>query len=92
VDREGRQLWLVVVDGRQPNYSEGVSLDELGAIMLGLGCWHAVNMDGGGSSIMGLVDREGQLRVMNSPSGRHLGRPKIRPLPIILTIREDSAP
>ena len=85
-------MWLVVVDGRQARYSEGMSLYELGEIMLGLGCWNAVNMDGGGSSIMGLVDPDGQLRVMNSPSGRHLGAPKIRPLPMILTIRRVPSP
>jgi hypothetical protein len=49
-------------------------------------------MDGGGSSIMGLVDADGQLQVMNSPSGRLLGVPLIRPLPTILTIRRTSHP
>ena len=88
VDHEGIVIWLVVVDGRQEQYSEGVSVFELGEIMLGLGCWNAVNMDGGGSSIMGLVDAGGRLRVVNSPSDRHLGASKIRPLPMILTIRE----
>ena len=88
VSREGTAMWLVVVDGRQKEYSEGMSVYELGELMLGLGCWNAVNMDGGGSSIMGLADTNGQLQVVNSPSDRHLGAPKIRPLPMILTIRE----
>ena len=88
VNREGTVMWLVVVDGRQERYSEGMSVYELGEIMLGLGCWNAVNMDGGGSSIMGLADANRRLRVVNSPSDRHHGAPKIRPLPMILTIRE----
>ena len=90
VDQNGIAMWLVVVDGRQKNYSEGMNLHELGRLMLGLGCWNATNMDGGGSSIMGLVGEDGQLRVMNSPSGRRLGVIKIRPLPTILTIRKTS--
>ena len=88
VAHEGTVMWLVVVDGRQERYSEGMSVYELGEIMLELGCWNAVNMDGGGSSIMGLVDATGRIRVVNSPSDRHRDAPKIRPLPMILTIRE----
>jgi hypothetical protein len=87
LDRKGTRMWWVVVDGRQAGYSEGMSLYELGEVMLGLGCWSAVNMDGGGSSLMGLAGPDRTLRVVNSPSGRHLGTPRIRPLPAILTIR-----
>ncbi len=83
-DRTGTVVWLVVVDGRQAKYSEGMTLNELGGVMQGLGCWNAVNMDGGGSSIMGLADADGQLRVVNRPSG---GLSGIRPLPAILTLR-----
>jgi len=83
-DRTGTVLWLVVVDGRQAKYSEGMTLNELGGVMQGLGCWNAINMDGGGSSIMGLADADGQLRVVNRPSG---GLSGIRPLPGILTLR-----
>lgn len=90
VDQNGIAMLLVVVDGRQKNYSEGMDLHELGRLMVSLGCWNATNMDGGGSSIMGLVGEDGQLRVVNSPSDRRLGVPKIRPLPMILTIRKTS--
>jgi len=90
VDRNGITMWLVVVDGRQEQYSEGMNVHELGRLMLGLGCWNATNMDGGGSSIMGLVGEDGRLRVVNSPSDRRFHVPKIRPLPMILTIREKS--
>ncbi|MDA0322349.1 MAG: phosphodiester glycosidase family protein [Verrucomicrobia bacterium] len=88
VNDEGTVIWLVVVDGRQEGYSEGMTVHELGEIMLGLGCRDAVNMDGGGSSIMGLVDASRQLQVINSPSDRRLGVRKIRPLPMVLTIRK----
>ena len=88
MDRNGIVIWLVVVDGRQEGYSEGMNLRELGGLMRDLGCWNALNMDGGGSSIMGLRAEDGELRVMNSPSDRRFGVMKIRPLPMILTIRE----
>ena len=88
VNRDGSVIWLVVVDGRQPQYSEGMNLHELGSLMLKLGCWDATNMDGGGSSIMGTRAADGRLSVTNSPSDRHLGEVKIRPLPMILTIRK----
>ena len=85
-DEKGGILWLVVVDGRQRRYSEGMNMHELASLMRELGCWTATNMDGGGSSIMGLLDKDGKMKVMNSPSDRSSGRIKIRPLPMILTI------
>ena len=85
-DRTGATLWLVVVDGRQKGYSEGMDLQELAVVMQDLGCWSATNMDGGGSSIMGLRDKTGKMQILNRPSGRLLGAVKIRPLPTLLTI------
>jgi len=43
---------LVTVDGRQPGYSIGVRLDELGELMVSRGAVTALNMDGGGSTTM----------------------------------------
>ncbi len=48
----GRKIYLMVVDGRQPGYSVGMSLPELAQAMVGLGCTDAVNMDGGGSTTL----------------------------------------
>lgn len=50
---ETGDLWLVAVDGRQP-MSRGVSLAELAQIMIRLGCVQAINLDGGGSTALGL--------------------------------------
>jgi hypothetical protein len=47
----GRAFW-VVVDGRQPPYSAGMSLPELEWLMLRLGVTHAINLDGGGSTAL----------------------------------------
>jgi hypothetical protein len=50
-DREG-DVWLVVVDGRQPDHSVGMSLPELIAFCRRLGFVDALNLDGGGSTTM----------------------------------------
>ena len=76
-----------MVDGRQRNYSEGMNLHELGSLMIELGCWNATNMDGGGSSVMGMKDSSGDLQVMNRPSDWFRGKSRVRPLPMILTIQ-----
>ncbi|MDR1156552.1 MAG: phosphodiester glycosidase family protein, partial [Bacteroidales bacterium] len=50
--KDGKKLILAVVDGRQAGYSTGVTLPQLGRIMKALGAYTAVNLDGGGSSVM----------------------------------------
>ena len=48
------KVYFVVVDGRNPGVSEGMTLAQLGDFMLYAGCYQALNLDGGGSStIMG---------------------------------------
>lgn len=51
ITMEGRLLW-VTVDGRQPPYSDGMSLEELARLMARLGARDALNLDGGGSTTM----------------------------------------
>src|SRR5215218_2723839 len=58
-------LVFVVVDGRSPGYSEGVSLTELAQIFQDLGATTAYNIDGGGSSTM-YFDGD----VVNNPLGK----------------------
>jgi hypothetical protein len=48
----GTRFYLLVVDGRQPGYSVGMSLAELAQAMADLGCTDAINVDGGGSSAL----------------------------------------
>ena len=66
IDGEGKKLWLLVIDGRQPGYSEGVTLEELGQILLELGAFSALNLDGGGSTTMAIEDGVG-VKILNSP-------------------------
>lgn len=51
VNGQGHML-LVVVDGRQPGYSIGMTLLEMAGLMQGLGAVNAMNLDGGGSAEM----------------------------------------
>ena len=46
------KLLLMTVDGRQPGFSEGVTLVELANLLAGYGAVNAINLDGGGSSTM----------------------------------------
>lgn len=62
VDAAGHSL-LVVVDGRQPDWSAGLTFEELAALMVELGAVRAAALDGGGSSTMWL-----QGAVVNRPS------------------------
>jgi len=45
-------FFLVVVDGRQPDLSEGMTIEELSDYLVKLGCDEALNLDGGGSSTL----------------------------------------
>ena len=67
LDRSGRTLILVVVDGRQPGYSQGVTLAELAQILLENGAFTAMNLDGGGSSTLVSKAANGRAKVLNSP-------------------------
>jgi exopolysaccharide biosynthesis protein len=53
VDRRGRIL-LVTAEGRQPGYSDGLSVTETARLMASLGAVRAMNLDGGGSTGMTL--------------------------------------
>nr|WP_309098518.1 phosphodiester glycosidase family protein [Fredinandcohnia onubensis] len=62
-------VFFLVIDGRQPGYSEGVTIHELAQIMLELGAVEAVNLDGGGSSTLGARQPgDSSLSVVNTPS------------------------
>ncbi len=60
---------FVVVDGRSPGYSRGVTLKEFAQIFKDLGCSQAYNIDGGGSSTLYFMGR-----VVNNPLGKNKER------------------
>jgi exopolysaccharide biosynthesis protein len=57
------ELLLVVVNGRSPGVSIGMTLKEMAEFMLWLGATDALNLDGGGSATMAIRGRS-----MNLPS------------------------
>jgi hypothetical protein len=84
ISRDGRTLYLMVIDGRQPGYSEGVTTAEVGAWLKVLGAWDGINLDGGGTSTLVVEDARRTPRIMNLPihdgmpgrqrvGGSHLG-------------------
>lgn len=66
LSQDGETLFLVVCDGRQPHYAEGLTLPELAAFMKQIGAYHALNLDGGGSSSLVVNSWLGP-RVVNAP-------------------------
>ena len=63
---DGRVL-LLVVDGRQPERSVGMTLDELARVLIELGAVDAINLDGGGSTT--LVVKGAILNRPSDPTG-----------------------
>lgn len=49
---------FVVVDGRQPGYSDGLSLKDMSQLFYDLGCKVAYNLDGGQTAIMAFMGEE----------------------------------
>ena len=66
---ENNDLLIVVLDGRNPGVSEGLYLKRFGLYLQSLGAIKALNLDGGGSSVMALrmLGREG-ISIINTPS------------------------
>jgi hypothetical protein len=69
IDQTARWLYLVAVDGRQSGYSDGVSLSEEAQLLLTLGVWNGINLDGGGSTAMAVEGAGGDPVLVNRPSG-----------------------
>ena len=67
--RDSSTLFLITVDGRRESDS-GMSLVELAKMMLGLGVYEGMNMDGGGSTTMVVHGK-----VVNRPSDQAGERP-----------------
>ena len=71
IDRDGKRLIFLVVDGRQPNYSVGMGWHRMAEELLWRGVWNALLLDGGGSSTLVMRDGNGSVNVINRPSDGH---------------------
>jgi len=71
VSADRNTLWFIIVDGRNPGRSEGMTLIELADFGLALGCDALLNLDGGGSTTLVVQDPASrEHRVVNEPVGR----------------------
>ncbi len=72
INRNGRYLYLVVVDGRQPLYSEGATFAELANLLIDQGAFMGMSLDGGGSSTMVIQGDNGAPIILNSPIDNYI--------------------
>ena len=68
VTKDGKTMYLVAVDGRQ-TMSRGMRMSHLAELMIDLGCYYAINLDGGGSTRMVASTLwDSDLHTVNSPT------------------------
>jgi phosphodiester glycosidase len=72
INRNGRFLYIVVVDGRQPLYSNGITFAKLAELLIKQGAYVAMSLDGGGSSTMVIEGKNGELVILNSPIDNYI--------------------
>jgi exopolysaccharide biosynthesis protein len=72
INRNGRYLYIVVVDGRQPFYSDGATFAELAELLRKQGAYMAMAMDGGGSSTLVVEGDDGLPRILNTPIDNYI--------------------
>lgn len=65
-DKTGEKLWLILADGKQRLYSEGLKLSEITEISQQLGADTVLNLDGGGSVTLAVASPSGAT-VLNAP-------------------------
>ncbi|MEM9561834.1 MAG: phosphodiester glycosidase family protein [Actinomycetota bacterium] len=71
VDLDRNRLVLLVADGKQPGYAEGMTFREAAALLLSLGVDEAVEFDGGGSSTMAATV-DGGVELLSRPSHQRI--------------------
>lgn len=67
LDQTERTLMLFIVDGRQPNYSVGITIPDFAQIVIDHGGYNALNLDGGGSSTMVIEGEDGHPHQLSFP-------------------------
>ncbi|MEO5804723.1 MAG: immunoglobulin domain-containing protein [Verrucomicrobiota bacterium] len=91
ISQDNRYLYFVTIDGRQPGYSDGATLNETAQWLIRFGTYNGLNLDGGGSTAM-VKAESGGATVLNRPSGgvqrvngNHIGVFAPQLPPVILT-------
>lgn len=70
IDAAGTRLFLLVADGRQPDYSWGLTRPQAGWLMVAFGAHDAMLCDEGGSSCMFVREFGGLVNVPSDDQGR----------------------
>jgi hypothetical protein len=76
---DGSKLIIIIVDGRQEGFSEGVTLPEMAEYLIEFGAYTGLNLDGGGSSTLVFGTSSGPEIINRPPDGKervranHLG-------------------
>jgi hypothetical protein len=73
VSRDGKTLYLLVIDGRQKGHSLGATTEEVGRWLKALGASEGINLDGGGTTTLVVEGKDGKPAVLNRPI--HGGKP-----------------
>ncbi|MEO5947790.1 MAG: phosphodiester glycosidase family protein [Chitinophagaceae bacterium] len=73
------KLIILVIEGRNTGIAEGASLNQEAQIFKDLGCWEALNLDGGGSSCM-LVNGKETIKISDKTGQR--------PVPAVFIIKQ----
>jgi hypothetical protein len=70
--KDRKKMIIMVVDGRQPRYSEGLSLQELAQYAIDLGVDEALAFDGGGSTALVIQDFDNSPKQLNCPIDKRI--------------------
>lgn len=79
VNEVGDVLTVLIVDGNQGRYSHGMTYPETAGLLVELGVWDAVNLDGGGSTQLGAFGKllnapiHGRISMRERPVANHIG-------------------
>lgn len=94
LDATETKLILLVVDGRKPGVAVGMNYDELAAELIRLGCRAALNLDGGGSSVMAVREpATDKFHILNEPTdGRERSVANVLGVVIRKAVVTNSAP
>ncbi|MBK8605562.1 MAG: phosphodiester glycosidase family protein [Chitinophagaceae bacterium] len=73
------KLIILVIEGRNPGLAEGATLTQEAQMLKEIGCWEALNLDGGGSSCM-LVNGKETIKISDKTGQR--------PVPAVFIIKQ----
>ncbi len=68
MSKDKKTVYLLFCDGRREGWSLGCDFPSLSTLLVAMGCWEAINLDGGGSSTLCTWDRaRNRPMVLNRP-------------------------